>query len=210
MRITKGYKNRVLPAVVMLLPMLWGARAGAVVLTFDDLTAPATVTGSSYGGLTWETGNLGTDGFNGKWVAASGSFSYPHSSPNVLADGFAATLMGIGFPSPVNMEGVFVAGIGNSPTLWYSVRAHGYLGGTETGVSPLAGVTTTPYWLDLSMLANVDRIVFESMAPPRDPVGIYSLDDLTFTYIPEPAGIALGVLALGGVLLRRQCRERSG
>jgi hypothetical protein len=191
---------------VVLLLLLFRAHAGAVVLTFDDLTAPVMLTGSNYAGLTWETGNLGTDGFNGKWVVASGSFSYPHSAPNVLADGFAATLMGIGFPSPVNMDGVFVAGIGNAPTLWYSIRAHGYLGGTETNVTPLAGVTTTPYWFDLSTLNNVDRIVFESMAPPADPVGIYSLDDLTFTYIPEPAGVSL--LAVGGLLLWRRSRPK--
>jgi hypothetical protein len=207
MRTTKGFRC-IQPSVVVLLLLLFEAPAGAVVLTFDDLTAPVMLTGSTYAGLTWETGNLGTDGFNGKWAIASGSFSYPHSAPNVLADGFAATLMGIGFPSPVNMHGVFVAGIGNATDMWYPIRAHGYLGGTETSVTPLAGVTTTPYWFDLSTLNNVDRIVFESMAPPADPVGIYSLDDLTFTYVPEPTSLSL--LALGGLLLRRARRGAVG
>jgi hypothetical protein len=203
MRITEGYKRSVAAAVVLLAMASMRVLAGEVDLSFDDLTAPTVLTGSTYAGLTWETGNVGIEGFHGTWLVQSGSFTYPHSSPNVLHNQFSATLMGIGFPSPVNMDGVFVAGIGNAPTLWYSIRAHGYLGGTETNVTSLAGVMTTPYWFDLSALTNIDRIVFESMAPLADPVGNYSLDDLTFTYVPEPAGISLGLLGLGGVLLRR-------
>jgi hypothetical protein len=47
----------------------------------------------------------------------------------------------------------------------------------------------------------VNRIVFEAQ-PPSAVEAYYALDDLTFTYVPEPASLSL--LALGGLLLRRR------
>jgi hypothetical protein len=58
----------------------------------------------------------------------------------------------------------------------------------------------------MTALTHVDRILFEASVAFENQAA-YGLDDLTFTYIPEPAGVSLGVLALSGVLLRRRHRH---
>jgi hypothetical protein len=57
----------------------------------------------------------------------------------------------------------------------------------------------------MTALTHVDRIVFEASVAFENQA-YYGIDDLTFTYIPEPAGVSL--LALGGLLLWRR-RSRS-
>jgi hypothetical protein len=68
----------------------------------------------------------------------------------------------------------------------------------------LTPVTSTPQWLDLTVLGNVDRVVVEAEHVSFSSQAAYGMDDLTFTYVPEPAGMSLGVLAMGGGLLRRR------
>jgi hypothetical protein len=102
---------------------------------------------------------------------------------------------------------MYVAVQGNASDSWAGgLQVHGFSNGVEVALSsPFAPITTTPAWFDLSSLPPVDRIVIYALgAPPPEPVGVYGLDDLTFTYVPEPAGISLGLLALGGLLLRRR------
>jgi hypothetical protein len=55
----------------------------------------------------------------------------------------------------------------------------------------------------MSTLSNVDRIVFEA-TPGSGNVGVFGMDDLTFTYIPEPTSLPL--LGLLGVCFLRRCR----
>jgi uncharacterized protein (TIGR03382 family) len=181
--------------------------ADAVVLNFDDLTHDMKLTGTSYSGLTWEEGSIGVGGVTGYWEALTGSFNYPHSVPTNVVNAGGSTLIGIQFPSAVDMMGSYVAVQGNGNIGWTTgLRVHGYNAGQEVAATDwFTTISTTPAWFDMTALTNVDRIVFESV-PVYENTGYYGLDDLTFTYVPEPAGISLGLLALGGLLQRRRRR----
>jgi hypothetical protein len=181
------------------------ACAAPTVLTFDDLTSGTILSGGTYAGLTWEDGNPGLLGFPGKWVVPPIANSYPFSQPHNLINGNGSTLMGVSFPAPIDLQGAFVAVQGNDSVSWaQSLVVHGYIGGLPTTTTPLfTQITTTPAWFDMTALTHVDRIVFEASVSFQNMAG-YGLDDLTFTYVPEPAGISLGLLALGGMLLRRR------
>jgi hypothetical protein len=195
---------------VLLLQLASTKRSLAIVLNFDDLEFDTVLSGGTYGGLTWEQGNPGDLGYPGVWaVPPSFGHSYPHSSSKNIFNGNGSTLIGISFPSPVNASGVYVAVQGNGQSAWaLGLHVHGYLDNQFVGdATPLTSITTTPSWLDMSALMNVDRIVFEAQ-PPSAVEAYYGLDDLTFTYVPEPAGISLGLMALGGMLLRRRCPGR--
>jgi hypothetical protein len=174
------------------------------VLGFDDLAYGQIVTGSSYGELSWEQGNLGFSNQVGLWVTPDLSGpSYPHSGPHNLVNGGGSTLIGIGFPKPADIAGAFIAVQGNGASAWaHRLRVHGFAEGLEVGVTDwFEPITTTPTWFDMSALRNVDRILFET-PPILENQAYYGLDDLTFTYVPEPASLSL--LALGGLLLRRR------
>lgn len=191
--------------VSILLSCCFYAPAYPVVLNFDDLAGLVNVTNSSYAQLTWEQGNLGLSNLNGAWFSSDGSgiFNYPHSGIRNLINAQAATLMGIGFPSLVEVHGAYFSGQGNFAATT-SIRAHGFLSGLEVGATAwLTPITTTPQWLDMTGLSNVDRIVIES-APVFENVGAYGMDDLTFTYVPEPASLTMLGLAGAGLLSRRR------
>jgi hypothetical protein len=179
--------------------------ADATVLNFDDLTAPYLLTGTSYAGLTWEQGNPGDSGFLGEWVIPGPPTDYPHSAPNNIINSFGSSMMGIGFPSPVDMSGSYIATQGGSAGMPQRVRVHGYLAGQEVGTTGwFTQISTTPAWFDMTGLTNVNRIVFE--APPMGlALSYYGIDDLTFTPIPEPAGLAaLGFVGAGLMTRRRR------
>jgi hypothetical protein len=169
------------------------------VLHFDDLPDQTIISGTSYGGLIWEEGNVGLGTTPGAWAVITGD--HPHSPPGNLVNTGGATLIGIGFPQPVDLGGAFFALQGNLAPA-DAVRAHGYLGGVEIATTSwLTPLTSTPAWLDMSVLPIVDRIVLEANPVSRN-AGAYGMDDLTFTYVPEPSSLSL--LALGGLLLRRR------
>jgi len=173
-------------------------------LNFDDLPKLHFVTGTTYAGLTWEEGNLGVGGNVGVW-STGGILSYPHSPPVNLINGYGCTMIGIGFPAMVDMSGAYVGQQGNGgfPSTT-GVRVHGYLDGVQTGVTAwFTDIQTDPQWFDMSILTNVDRIVFESV-PVYDNGGSYGLDNLTFTYVPEPAGLAALSSAAAALLARRR------
>jgi hypothetical protein len=191
-----------------ILVVAWiGAKACAAptVLTFDDLSPGTILSGGMYADLIWEDGNAGLLGFPGKWVVPPSANSHPFSQPHNLINGNGSTLMGVSFPSPVDLQGAYIAVQGNGIASWaQSLRVHGYLGGLPTADTPLfTEITTTPTWFDMTALVHVDRILFEASVAFENQA-VYGLDDLTFTYVPEPAGISLGLLALGGVMLRRR------
>jgi hypothetical protein len=181
-----------------------GALAAPTVLNFDDLSSGVILSGGIYAGLTWEDGNAGLVGFPGKWAVPTPATSHPFSQPHNLINGNGATLMSVSFANPVDLQGAYVAVQGSDSVSWaQSLRVHGYFGGLPTTDTPLfTQITTIPTWFDMTALTHVDRIVFEASVAFENQA-YYGIDDLTFTYIPEPAGISLGLLALGGVLLRR-------
>jgi MYXO-CTERM domain-containing protein len=181
--------------------------ADAIVVNFDGLSHDTVLTGTQYAGLGWEMGNVGVGGVNGYWLALI-SRNYPHSAPGNLINAGGCTSIGITFPSAANLSGAYVAVQGDGALIWTTgLRAHGYNSGQEVAVTNwFTTISTTPEWFDMSALTNVDRIVFESV-PVYENTGYYGLDDLTFTYVPEPAGISLGLLSLGGLLLRRRRRH---
>jgi hypothetical protein len=177
-----------------------GSVVRAVVVNFDDLPDIYDLTNSGYAGLDWPRGNVGLDGLAGAWFVIS---DRPSSPPRRATNAQGSTLMPIGFGSPINMVGAFVAPQGNiAPATM--LRVHGFHGVDEFAATPWFNLTSAvPAWLDMSGLLNVDRIVIEAVPVSENAAG-YGIDDLTFTYVPEPAGISLGLLALGGMLLRRR------
>jgi hypothetical protein len=104
------------------------------------------------------------------------------------------------------MSGGYIAGQGNGP-FTSALRVRGYLAGQEVGATDsFTNITTTPAWFDMSALANVDRIVFESV-PVYENGGPYGLDDLTFTPIPEPAGLGMLGFVSAALMARRRNSE---
>jgi hypothetical protein len=194
--------------VVASVCLMIGVPAMGEVITFDDLVASPnySLRGSHYAGLTWEEGNIGLDGYLGSWAVASGASTYPHSLPNIAGNGYGCTLLGITFPFPVNMQGSYIAHAGNGLQT-NAVRVHGYLAGQPTlSTEWFTPIYAGGVWFEMSVLTNVDRIVFESVPYDYRNAGWYGIDDLTFTYVPEPAG--LGLLSLAGLTLLP--RRRAG
>lgn len=176
----------------------------AVVLTFDDQPSDIDLTGSGYASITWETGNPGVSNFPGFWSVVGPPANFPNSPPRNLINAAGSTLMAFGFSTPVNMGGAYVAGQGSNHAWASSLRVHGFRAGQEVSITPwFSPITSTPTWFDMSLLTNVDRVLFESVASFQN-IGIYGLDDLTFTYIPEPASLAMLTLAGAGLLARRR------
>jgi len=200
------WHRAVLGAVVLLI-IRSAAVAAPTVLTFDDIVPQGEVylTNSGYGGLTWELGNTGYGGNVGFWGVPSTDdpYSHPHSPPRDVVNGWGCSQIGISFPGVVDMGGAYIAGQGNGP-FTSALRVHGYRNGLEVSDTDwFRSITTTPAWFDMSALANVDRIVFESVVVYQN-TGVYGLDDLTFTYIPEPAGLAALSFAAAALLARRR------
>ncbi len=198
-----------LMTLAVLFPLSTSAQADAspTVLKFDDLPSRYNLTAFGYAGLAWEVGNAGVGGDLGYWSAASaGDSNHPYSAPTNIVNSSGASLMGIGFPVPVDLAGGYFAVQGTPSSVWATaIRVHGYLHDLPVGTTGwLEPPTTTPQWLDMGSLPSVDRIVVEATPSDGSTIAAYGLDDLTFTYIPEPAGVSLGLLVLGGLLLRRR------
>jgi hypothetical protein len=200
----------ILTAIIALVPT--AQAIDPTVIDFDDLSYDTDLTGSGYAGLTWETGNEGYQDIDsphyGYWaVPPSDVITHPYSQPHCVDNGWGATLMGIGFPETVNVLGAYFASVGSSsPWLTTGVRVHGYLDDSEVAVTDwFNDIDTTPNWFAVN-LSGVNRIVIESVTV-KDNAGFYSMDDLTYTVVPEPATIllfSLGVPILSG--LRKRTR----
>ena len=197
--------------IVGLLIFAGAGRAGQTIVDFDDLQYADSfnLTGTGYAALTWESGNAGYGGNTGYWATTANydPQKYPHSQPRNVVNGWGCSQIGIAFPDPVDMEGAYIAGQG-SPGLWTTmVRSWGYRAGQSVGVTDwFTNISTNPAWFDMSALTDVDRIVFESI-PVYHGSGWFGLDDLTFTYVPEPTGLAALSSAAAALLARRRRAE---
>lgn len=178
--------------------------AASTVLNFDDLSSPNNLTGSNYSELSWEEGNIGVGGIPGHWATVYNHANLPNSGLGNLINAGGSTSIAIGFPMRVDVTGAYIAGQGAQLAWASSLRVHGFRMGQEVSVTSwFTPITSTPTWFDMSSLTNVDRVLFESVASYQNQ-GYYGLDDLTFTYIPEPASLAMLTLAGAGLLARRR------
>lgn len=174
-----------------------------VVVDFDDLPTDFVLTGSNYGGLTWEAGNAGFQSNPGEWrVPTSGNF--PSSGTRNAVNGWGSTSMGIEFPQLVNVAGVSISPQSVPLVTTTGVRVVGYAGATQVGTTDwFAPVANQSAWMTIG-LNGVDRLVFESQAVYQG-AGWYGVDDLTYTVVPEPEVHAVlwgSLLALGAAWRR--------
>ena len=194
-------------AVCAWVVLLAGVSVGrAEVLSFDDLASDYVLTGSNYGGLTWEAGNAGYMGTPGLWKMPAIK-RYPHSGLGSISNINGSTQIGIGFGIPMYVQGAYIAGQGDALSWTTGLRVLGYRDGALVGTTPwFTNIDTSPDWLAMNF-GRVDRIVFESL-PVNLGGGWFGMDDLTYSATPEPASLAM--LALGGLFLRRRALRAAG
>lgn len=124
---------------------------------------------------------------HGIWkVPSRGASYYPYSGEHYVLNKWGNTLMGISFPSVVDVHGAWFTGQGGSEILWTSgVRVMGYRDGVRTETTGwFRDVDAVPSWFAMD-LVDVDRIVVESI-PVYNSGGWYAVDDLTYT--PKASG----------------------
>ncbi|MCZ6834749.1 MAG: hypothetical protein O7G85_03150 [Planctomycetota bacterium] len=125
------------------------------------------------------------DGEQGVWSVPSrrGSF-YPHSGNHYITNQWGDPRMGIGFPRPTHVLGVYVAGQA-APGVWATaLRVTGFRDGSMVDRTEwFIDIGKTPTWFEID-LKNVDRIVFEAESPQHHGAW-YALDDLTFVSSPQ-------------------------
>jgi hypothetical protein len=184
----------------------------SAVVTFDDLSSGANISGTNYAGLTWEQGNSAYAGNDGFWLVP-GSSNHPVSGKNVT-NAWGSTLMGISFSEEVNISGAYFSGQGVIGSWTTGVRVLGYLDGVHTETTAwFNDIDASADWFAIN-LNNVDRIVIEAVAvdygDEYDPIpngaGWYGMDNLTYSVVPIPAAVWLFGSGLGllGWFRRRQ------
>jgi hypothetical protein len=175
-----------------------------IVINFDDLASETLVTGSGYAGLDWEYGNAGYNGNQGAWVVPPvGDDNHPKSEPRNVVNAWGCTLLGIQLPQNVNVLGAYFGSQGSGSAITTGVRVHGFLNGSQTGMTDwFTDIDTHPDWFAMN-LNNVDRIVIESV-PTINGGGWYGMDDFTYQVVPEPASMALIGLFAAGIWVKRR------
>lgn len=202
---------RFVPAMAVFVAVLiisTAAGAAPIVGDFDALPENYLLTGSTYAGLTWETGNKGFNNNTGTWKTTPvSSKPFVHSGARNISNTWGCTLIGIGFNQPVNVLGAWFAGQGVQSNWTPKVRIHGYLDGTETTVTDwFTNIDSSVDWFEMNLM-NVDRMVIECVAV-NNGGGWYGMDDLTYellTTVPEPNSLLalLPGLSLLPLLRRR-------
>jgi hypothetical protein len=176
------------------------AQAAPTIITFDDLTTNTGV-GSiegipdGYQNLNWY--NL--------YVAASDA--YPGSNfPAGVVSGNYAAIDGYG-TTPSTITGTpFLLDSAALTSAWDTsdtVEVQGYLAGNPVFDTTLP-ISSTASLTDFSAIdpTPIDTL---NVIVTGDPVNDnFVLDDLTITSVPEPAGVAIGVLSLAGLLSHRR------
>jgi hypothetical protein len=132
----------------------------------------------------------GRNGQHGVWMVPSrgGTTAPPHSGDHYVTNKWGDTLMGIGFPGLVDVQGAYFAGQAESEAWTTGVRAVGWRDGEIVQTTEwFQDITGEPRWFAMC-LEHVDRIQIES-APVFNGGGWYSMDDLTFQLVPEDEGV---------------------
>ncbi len=117
----------------------------------------------------------------GEWVVPKPRATFnAHSGEHYITNKWGDTVMGIGFPTLVDVDGAWVAGQAGDGVWPTTLRVRAFREGAEVALGePFEGLTDEPQWLALDF-SSVDRIVFEAQ-PRVGGAAWFALDDLTFT-----------------------------
>jgi hypothetical protein len=126
--------------------------------------------------------NKGNNEKQGVWVIPSrGAIYYPHSGNYYVINKWGDTMMGISFPTVVDVHGAWFAGQGGGEAVWTSsIRVLGYNKGEHTQTTDwFKDIDEYPSWCKINLI-DVDRIVIEA-TPVYEGAGWYAMDDFSFT-----------------------------
>lgn len=177
------------------------SQAVATVVDFDDIASGTDLVGS-YAGITWGTSTSQSYNSNTGNFTTYGDASYANaaSGPNFVYNGWGAQDLSFTFEGgPVTFTGAsFAAPIPD--LIWgkaTQIRFHDDLG----NYSAWLNVTTTPTFLTAGFVGSTTVFVEYNGTGPQQ----YTMDDVTFEAVPEPASMfALGAGVLAIARRRRQ------
>jgi hypothetical protein len=169
------------------------ARAGLVVLDFEDSVGVISLVPSPYGGIDWL----------GNWY----SYTLPQDPYNahsgvarLLTFGTGAAETLFDFQTPVLFDGAWIAGQGvEAPGVNFNL----YLGGSLVGTSSTLIQSATPTFLASGYAGLVDRVGFYGE------LGRYVMDDVTYRTAPEPSAAVPLLVAIGLGLRHARRRGRT-
>ncbi len=194
-----------------------GARAAAVSIGFDDVTAPTGfastaalraeyaplgVTFSGPGAL--DGGAILDDSSNFGVAARSGAnFLAFNRSPDAVmaAGGFPLDPETLTFAAPLSAVSIFASG-GSEPTT-FRMEAFTAAGAPVTSVTQSSAPADYVQLGITSVVQPIGRIVLTEVGGD----GAFVYDDLSFTFIPEPAGASVCALAVACATRARRRRR---
>jgi hypothetical protein len=178
-----------------------------VTLTFDDLAAPTPPSPSAsipsgYGGLQWS--NFLYANTLAIHIAPSGYSNGVVSAPNVAVNGFGqpASLSGGTF----DLDSAYLTGAWDDGL---QVEVQGFVGNTLTYDNTWTVNSTGPTLINFNYL-GVTSVQFITSGGVPHGYGSsgeqFAMDNLTITFIPEPATLGLAGLSVGVLIIRRGCK----
>jgi hypothetical protein len=116
------------------------------------------------------------------WIVPKiGQGNYPASGEKNLVNGGGDAEMGIGFPQPADLHGMFFTAQGSEDSTAGGVRVRAYRNGVLVGESEwMFNLSTTPQWMPLQF-ENIDRIIIEACASLVEGSAWYGIDDITYS-----------------------------